>query len=102
MQETILLLRQQLNSIIDKSSNHQKQMAGNEVDMLRNCSAEASGEDSGWVVGHGFSEVTRVEGKIITNVMGLAGTISPEHFKGSNTDASLNSQVLMQVISFCP
>lgn len=77
-------------------------MAGNEVDMLRNCSSEASGEDSGWVVGHGFSEVTRVEGKIITNVMGLAGTISPEDFKGSNTDASLNSQVLMQVISFCP
>lgn len=102
MQESILLLRQQLSSVIDKSSSHQKQMADNEVDMLRNFAAEASRENSGWVVGHGFSEVTYVEGKILSNVKSVPDTIALEDYKGCNSDISVNTQVLMQVISFCP
>ncbi|XXG60683.1 hypothetical protein AAC387_Pa04g2527 [Persea americana] len=96
MQESILLLRQQLSSIIDKSSSHQKQMADNEVDMLRNFTAEASRENSGWVIGHGFSEVTYVEGKIMSNVKSVPDTIALEDYKGCNSDVSVNSQVLMQ------
>lgn len=93
----ILLLRQQLRSILDKNSSHPTQIADNNVSMFRNCFPEASRENGGWR--DGLSEETFVDGNTPRSVISLQGFLSKEDFKGRSTDIPLNSEVIMQVIS---
>ncbi|XXG87049.1 hypothetical protein AAC387_Pa11g1835 [Persea americana] len=94
MQEMILLLRQQLRSILDKNSSHPTQIADSNVSMFRNCFPEASRENGGWR--DGLSEETFVDGNTPRSVISLQGFLSKEDFKGRSTDIPLNSEVIMQ------
>ncbi|XP_010268983.1 PREDICTED: kinesin-like protein KIN-7C, mitochondrial [Nelumbo nucifera] len=96
MQETILLLRQQLNSLADGSSSHPKQIADNEATMLRNCSDEPLQENGGLKDKVGTYEESFLDGSTPTSVMNLNGIFSEEDSRGCKSDTSLNSQVLMQ------
>lgn len=95
----ILLLRQQLRSILNKSSSHPTQIADNDVSMFRNCFPEASRENGGWTDVLGLSEETFVDGNTPKSVISLPSFLSKEDFKGRSTDIPLNSEVIMQVFS---
>ncbi|XP_077249754.1 P-loop containing nucleoside triphosphate hydrolases superfamily protein [Tasmannia lanceolata] len=96
MQETILLLRQQLSSLFDKSSSHPNQIADSEVLVCRNCVSEASKENGRWNDGFSLSEEAYVDENTPTSVKCLPGTFLQEDSIGCNPDISLSSQVLMQ------
>lgn len=94
MQDTILLLRKQLNSLLDKSSNHTEDVAA-----LGDLSAEPSQDHIEWKDVFGSCDVYADE-NTPTSVMCLNDIFSQEDDKGCNADASLNSQVLVQVSCF--
>ncbi|XP_058089924.1 kinesin-like protein KIN-7E, chloroplastic isoform X2 [Magnolia sinica] len=96
MQETILLLRQQLSSLSEKDSSYPEHITENEVSMLRDSFAEGCRENGGWMEGLGSSEGTYMDGNTPKSVVSLPGSFSQENFKGSNTEVPVNSQVLMQ------
>lgn len=98
MQETVLLLRQQLSSLLDKSSSHPTQIVDNDVSISRNCFPEASREN-GWTDRFGLSEETYVDGNTPTSVISFPSVLSQEDFKGRSTDIFINSEVALQVIS---
>lgn len=90
MQETILLLRQQINSLSDKRSGSPRQMAEDESISLKTCSEELSQKNNEWRNAVGSCEETFVDEHTPTSVMSLNRIFSQE-------DSNLNSQVLMQV-----
>ncbi|XP_059631794.1 kinesin-like protein KIN-7E, chloroplastic [Cornus florida] len=89
MQETILLLRRQLDSMLsDKSSSyHQQQPADDDVTILK----KNEGMD-----GVQVCEETRIDENTPTSVMSLNRIFSQEDSKECNNDSFLNSQLLMQ------
>lgn len=95
MQETILLLRQQLSTLLDKSSSQPKQIA-DEVPMFRNSFTKVSRENGRFMDGLGSSEEIYVDGNTPTSVISLPSFFSQDEYKGRNTDEHLSSQVLMQ------
>ncbi|PIA47468.1 hypothetical protein AQUCO_01400251v1 [Aquilegia coerulea] len=90
MQETILLLRQQLDSLMDNSSKH----ADDNI-ARRNHFEMSSRDNNRWNDGFGSHEAY-VDGYTPTSVVSLNGISSQEGSKGCNTDMSSNSQVLVQ------
>lgn len=95
IQETVLMLRHQLNSLLDKSSDNQNQTAESEVYSLGNFSAESSKPHGGW--DEASLEETNMDENTPKSALSLSGKFLQEDFRGSNCDASLKSQVLMQV-----
>lgn len=90
MQETILLLRQQINSLSNKKYGSPEQMAENDGIPPKPCSEELSQKKNEWRNGLGSCEETFVDDHTPTSVMSLNRIFSQE-------DSNLNSQVLMQV-----
>ncbi|KAF5182587.1 Kinesin-like protein kin-7e protein [Thalictrum thalictroides] len=90
MQETILLLRQQLDSLMDKSSKH----AYDDI-APKNHFEDPSRDNNRWNDGFGSHEAY-VDGYTPTSVISLNGIFSQEGSKGCNSDRSSNSQVLVQ------
>lgn len=96
MQETILLLRQQLDSLFDKSSSSPQPIPENGAITLKKFSKDLSekqneGKDDAFI-----NENTP------TSVMSLNRIFSQEDSKECNGDNILSSQVLMQVFFFPP
>ncbi|KAH9691252.1 kinesin-like protein KIN-7E [Citrus sinensis] len=89
MQETILLLRQQIDSLSNKMSGSPEQMAENDGIPLKPCSEEISQQKNAWRNGLGSCEETFVDEHTPTSVMSLNRIFSHE-------ESNLNSQVLMQ------
>ncbi|CAA7396776.1 unnamed protein product [Spirodela intermedia] len=94
IQETVLMLRQQLNSLLDKSSDNQNQTAESEVYSLGNFSAESSKANVGW--DETSLEETNMDENTPKSTLSLSGKFLREDFRGSNCDTSLKSQVLIQ------
>ncbi|KAH9757074.1 kinesin-like protein KIN-7E [Citrus sinensis] len=90
MQETILLLRQQIDSLSNKMSGSPEQMAENDGIPPKPCSEEISQQKNAWRNGLGSCEETFVDEHTPTSVMSLNRIFSHE-------ESNLNSQVLMQV-----
>lgn len=97
MQETILLLRQQVKSLSDKTPRSPQIMAGNEGIPFQTCSEELSKKRNKGRNGIGSFEESYVDDQTPTSVMGLNRIFSQDD-KNCNNDTFLNSQVLMQVI----
>ncbi|KAH9757070.1 kinesin-like protein KIN-7E [Citrus sinensis] len=89
MQETILLLRQQIDSLSNKMSGSPEQMAENDGIPPKPCSEEISQQKNAWRNGLGSCEETFVDEHTPTSVMSLNRIFSHE-------ESNLNSQVLMQ------
>ncbi|KAL9449776.1 hypothetical protein AB3S75_011661 [Citrus x aurantiifolia] len=89
MQETILLLRQQIDSLSNKMSGSPEQMAENDGIPPKPCSEEISQKKTEWRNGLGSCEETFVDEHTPTSVMSLNRIFS-------NEESNLNSQVLMQ------
>lgn len=89
MQETILLLRQQIDSLSNKKYGSPEQMAENDGILPKPCSEELSQKKNEWRNGLGSCEETFVDEHTPTSVMSLNRIFSQE-------DSNLNSQVLMQ------
>ncbi|ERN18169.1 hypothetical protein AMTR_s00054p00159220 [Amborella trichopoda] len=91
MQETILLLRQQLSSVSVKSCNQLVQ---------NNSMTEASKEIGGWPdMNGGASDETCLDGNTPTSLSSLPSLFSQEDYKdykGGNADTNLQSQLLLQ------
>ncbi|RVX22659.1 Kinesin-like protein KIN-7E, chloroplastic [Vitis vinifera] len=90
MQETILLLRQQLNSLLDKSSSSPQQIPDNGASTLKKFSKELFEKKSEG------KEDTYIDENTPTSVMSLNRVFSQEDSKECNGDTFLSSQVLMQ------
>lgn len=90
MQETILVLRQQIDSLSNKMSGSPEQMAENDGIPPKPCSEEISQQKNAWRNGLGSCEETFVDEHTPTSVMSLNRIFSHE-------ESNLNSQVLMQV-----
>lgn len=93
MQETILLLRQQISSLSDKTSGSPWEMVENEVLPLKTCSEEVSVKKGEGRNAIGSCEETFVDEHTPTSVMSLNRIFSQE-------DSNLNSQLLMQVLFY--
>ncbi|XP_031273127.1 kinesin-like protein KIN-7C, mitochondrial [Pistacia vera] len=96
MQETILLLRQQVKSLSDKRSCRPQIMAENEGIPLQTCSEELSEKRNKGKNGIGSCEESCVDDQTPTSVMSLNRIFSQDDSKNCNNDTFLNSQVLMQ------
>ncbi|CAK9168748.1 unnamed protein product [Ilex paraguariensis] len=97
MQETILLLRQQLDSLVsDKNARDPKQYADNEVIALRTCSTQSLGMKNERMDGVNPYREVSLDEHTPTSVMSLNRIFSPEESKESSSDAFWNSQLLMQ------
>ncbi|KAH7567906.1 hypothetical protein JRO89_XS07G0183300 [Xanthoceras sorbifolium] len=96
MQQTILLLRQQINSLLDKRSCGQQEMAQNEGSPHKTSSEELSGKKSEERNGIGSYEEIYVDERTPTSVMSLNRIFSQEDSRNCNNDGFLNPQVLMQ------
>lgn len=90
MQETILLLRQQLNSLLDKSSSSPQQIPDNGASTLKKFSKELFEKKNEG------KEDTYIDENTPTSVMSLNRIFSQEDSKECNGDTFLSSQVLMQ------
>ncbi|KAK2659463.1 hypothetical protein Ddye_005996 [Dipteronia dyeriana] len=90
MQQTILLLRQQISSLSDKRSRGPQDRA------QKASSEEPSGKRSEGRNGIGSCEETYVDEHTPTSVMSLNRVFSQEDSRNCNNDTFLNSQVLMQ------
>lgn len=88
IQETILLLRQQIDSLSNKKSGGPEQMAEEGIPP-KPCSEEPSPKKNGWRNGLGSCEETFVDEHTPTSVMSLNRIFSQE-------ESNLNSQVLIQ------
>lgn len=100
MQETILLLRQQLNSLLDKRSVTIEQIADNETTSLSTCTEELlekKNKEKSRIVSSGE---TYADEHTPTSVMSLNRVFSLEDSKECNNSAFYSSQVCMQVIPF--
>ncbi|KAK9270558.1 hypothetical protein L1049_026139 [Liquidambar formosana] len=97
MQETILLLRRQLDSFIDTSSSYSQQIVHNEITTLKTCYEELSEKKNEGKDGKGSYEENHADENTPTSVMSLNRIFSQEDSKECNSDTLLNSQVLMQV-----
>lgn len=96
MQETIILLRQQLNN---KNSRNPEGIADSEATPEKTCSDESSEKNVG-KNGIGSCEETYGDDNTPTSVMSLNRVFSREDSKECHKCTSLNSQVLFQVIHF--
>ncbi|KAK1555535.1 hypothetical protein Q3G72_027817 [Acer saccharum] len=96
MQQTILLLRQQISSLSDKRSRGPQERAQNEGSPQKASSEELSGKRSEGRNGIGSCEEIYVDEHTPTSVMSLNRVFSQEDSRNCNSDAFLNSQVLMQ------
>ena len=96
MQETILLLRQQLNN---KSSRNPEGSADNEATPEKTCSGEFLENNDGKNE-IGSCKETYGDDNTPTSVMSLNRVFSREDSKECDKCTSLNSQVLIQVIPF--
>ncbi|XP_043719861.1 kinesin-like protein KIN-7E, chloroplastic [Telopea speciosissima] len=96
MRETILLLREQFNSLLDKSSCHVKKISDSEATTHGNCSAEPSQKNGEWKDGFGSHEETNVDVKVPACITSSNGMSFQEDSRRCNRDMSLNAQVLMQ------
>ncbi|KAH9757072.1 kinesin-like protein KIN-7E [Citrus sinensis] len=85
MQETILLLRQQIDSLSNKMSGSPEQMAENDGIPPKPCSEEISQQKNAWRNGLGSCEETFVDEHTPTSVMSLNRIFSHE-------ESNLNSQ----------
>ncbi|TXG53004.1 hypothetical protein EZV62_022173 [Acer yangbiense] len=97
MQQTILLLRQQISSLSDKRSRGPQERAQNEGSPQKASSEELSGKRSEGRNGIGSCEEIYVDEHTPTSVMSLNRVFSQEDSRNCNSDAFLNSQVLMQI-----
>lgn len=97
MQETILLLRQQLNSLPDKSSKIPQESADNEASPEKTCSEELLQNNDG-KTGIGSCKETYGDDNTPTSVMSLNRAFSQEDSKECDKSTLLNTQVLIQVI----
>ncbi|CAI9764020.1 unnamed protein product [Fraxinus pennsylvanica] len=96
MQETIFLLRQQLDSLqLDKSSSA-PQRIGNDWNTSPSCSRESLIKKSGRRDEINSCEETSLEENAPTGVMSLNRIFNTEEAKDCNSDAFLNSQLLLQ------
>ncbi|KAK1311328.1 Kinesin-like protein NACK2 [Acorus calamus] len=93
IQETVLLLRQQLSSILDKSSNNSTEAVGCESCRLRNHFVVSAGEKE---VLDGSSIEMHINGSTSYSAISLPGRFPQQECKGCKDNLSLNSQVLMQ------
>ncbi|KAL2467750.1 P-loop containing nucleoside triphosphate hydrolase superfamily protein [Forsythia ovata] len=97
MHETILLLRQQLDSLLlDKSSRSATQRIGNDWNTPPSCSEEFLIIKSGRRDEINSCEETSLEENTPTSVMSLNRIFNTEVAKDCNSDAFLNSQHLLQ------
>ncbi|KAK6246240.1 hypothetical protein SCA6_009330 [Theobroma cacao] len=95
MQETILLLRQQLNSLPDKSSKIPQESADNEASPEKTCSEELLQNNDG-KTGIGSCKETYGDDNTPTSVMSLNRAFSQEDSKECDKSTLLNTQVLIQ------
>lgn len=93
MQETILLLRQQLNS---------QQISDSEATRLETCSKELVQKNDEERERFGLCQETCADENTPTSVMSLNRILSLEDSKECNKDAFLNSQIHVQVILVLP
>lgn len=98
MQETVLLLRQQLNSLSNKSSRNSKKNSDAGAIPSKTCSEELVEKNNEERKGFGPCEENYVDENTPTSVMSLSRVFSPEGCKESNSD--LKSQVHVQVTTF--
>ncbi|KAJ4953387.1 hypothetical protein NE237_030219 [Protea cynaroides] len=96
MQETILSLREQLNSLLHKSSTNVKQISDSEGTTHRNCSAEPSQKNGEWKDGVDLHKETNVGEKLPTSTISSNGMPFHEDSRRCSSNMSLNSQVLTQ------
>lgn len=99
MQETIFLLRQQLNSLSDNSSSDQQKIAESESTTHKTCCDELlrknkEGRHEIWPCEEAYAGENTPK-----SVMSLNRMFSQEDSKDCNNTTFLNSQVLMQVNS---
>ncbi|OMP11966.1 hypothetical protein CCACVL1_00192 [Corchorus capsularis] len=95
MQETILLLRQQLNLLSDKSSKNLQYCEANETNSEKSCSEELVKNKDGKNA-FGSCEETYGDDNTPTSVMSLNRVFTQEDTKECDKITSLNSQVLIQ------
>lgn len=100
MQETILLLRQQLNSLTDKRSVTSQQIADNETTLLNTCSEELLGKKNEEISRIVLSGETYADEHTPTSVMSLNRVFALEDSKECNNNTFCNSQVCIQVTPF--
>ncbi|KAK1288900.1 Kinesin-like protein NACK2 [Acorus calamus] len=93
IQETVLLLRQQLSSILDKSSKNSTEAVGCESCRLRNHFVVSAGEKE---MLDGSSIEMHINGSTSYSAISLPGRFPQQECKGCKDNLSLNSQVLMQ------
>ncbi|XP_042514997.1 kinesin-like protein KIN-7E, chloroplastic [Macadamia integrifolia] len=96
MQETILSLREQLNSLLDKSSCHVKQISDSEAIPHGICSVEPSQRNGEWEDEFGSHDETNVDEKEPTCITSSNGMLFQVDSRRCNSNMSLNAQVLMQ------
>ncbi|OMO78503.1 hypothetical protein COLO4_24737 [Corchorus olitorius] len=95
MQETVLLLRQQLNLLSDKSSKNLQYCEANEANSEKSCSEELVKNKDGKNA-FGSCEETYGDDNTPTSVMSLNRVFTQEDTKECDKITNLNSQVLIQ------
>lgn len=99
MQETILLLRQQFDSLLsERSSKGPQESADNEITSLNPCSQESLKMKNVTRDGVPAYEDTFADENTPTSVMSLNRVFSRDDSKECSSDTFSNSQLLMQVI----
>lgn len=93
MQETILMLRQRLNLLSNKSSASAKRSAESEPTLYKTGSGDLLGVN--WI---GSCDENCIDENTPTSVINLNRVFSQEDSRDCGNDAFINSQVLMQVI----
>ncbi|GFZ09777.1 P-loop containing nucleoside triphosphate hydrolases superfamily protein [Actinidia rufa] len=97
MQETILLLRQQLDSLLSKKTcNCPRHPADIGLARQKTCAEESSDTRYEWKDGSHAYEETCIDESTPTSVMSLNRIFSQEESKEFNSNTSLHSKLLMQ------
>ncbi|GAV71948.1 Kinesin domain-containing protein [Cephalotus follicularis] len=95
LQETILLLRQQLNSYLDNDSSDPQEITKKVASPLKTCCEELLESNTGESNEIQSCEETYVDENTPTSVMSLNRVFSHEDSKQCSNDTFLNTQVLM-------
>lgn len=103
MQETILLLRKQIDRLSVKKSVISQEMIDDEGIPLEACSEEQLGKKNEGKSDIGSCEEIYVDEQTPTSVISLNRAFSQDDSRNCNNEALLNSQVLVQVfhVIFC-